>query len=217
MLALFLAANRGQEGKAAKLKVGSFPINSITQNSSVAASIVRKTGPVAGPRERQFDLASRINGLIYRLIISAPVNVEPNRVSPVLYVLDGNCYFRAASDPATWGSGLFEPTIIVGISYPPEEDAEVHRQRSIDMTVKADPVMFPNGSGRCDEFLRAIEDQVKPFVASRYPVDPVRQMLYGKSLGGLHRGAHPAPQPDPLQHLHRGKSLDLAGRQGGAR
>ena len=217
MLALFLAAHRGQEGKAAKLKVGSFPINSITQNSSVAASIVRKTGPVAGPRERQFDLASRINGLIYRLIISAPVNVEPNRVYPVLCVLDGNWYFRAASDPATWGSGLFEPTIIVGISYPTEEDAEVHRQRSIDMTVKADPVMFPNGSGRCDEFLRAIEDQVKPFVASRYPVDPVRQMLYGKSLSGLHRGAHPAPQPDPLQHLHRGKSLDLAGRQGGAR
>ena len=123
MLALFLAAHRGQESKAAELKVGSFPINLITQNSSVAASIVRETGPVAGPRERQFDLASHINGLIYRLIISAPVNVEPNHVSPVLYVLDGNWYFRAASDPATWGSDPFEPTIIVGIGYPPEEDA----------------------------------------------------------------------------------------------
>ncbi len=155
------------------------------QNSSAAAPIVRETGPVVVPRERQFDLTSRINGLVYRLMISAPVNAVPGRVYPVLYVLDGNWYFRAASDTATWGSGPFEPAIVVGIGYPTEDYAEVRRRRSIDMTVKADPVMYPNGSGRCDEFLRAIEDEVKPFVASRYPVDPARQMLYGKSLGGL--------------------------------
>ena len=136
-------------------------------------------------REKQFDLTSSINGQDYRLMISAPVKTEPGRVYPVLYVLDGNWYFRAASDTATWGSGPFEPAIIVGVGYPTDDYDEVRRRRTIDMSVKTDAKMWPKGSGQCDEFLRVMEEEIKPLVASRYPVDSARQMLYGKSLGGL--------------------------------
>ena len=143
-----------------------------------------ETGPVAASRERQFEFTSKINHGVYRVMVSAPP-LEPGKRYPVLYVLDGNWYFRAASDTATWGSGPFEPAIVVGIGYPTEEYAEVRRRRGIDMTVKADPKRPMPGAGGCDAFLRVIEEEIKPLVAARYPVDAARQMLYGKSLGGL--------------------------------
>lgn len=142
------------------------------------------TGPVAVSRERQFEFTSAINGQPYRLMISAP-KAEPGKRYPVLFVLDGNWYFRAASDTATWGSGTFDPAIVVGIGYPTEDRSEVTRRRAIDLTVVVEEKRFPNGSGGCDSFLRIIEEEIKPFVASRYAVDPARFMLYGKSIGGL--------------------------------
>lgn len=153
------------------------------ETASPAGQIV-DAGPVVASRERQFEFTSRINGGAYRVMVSAP-KLEPEKRYPVLYVLDGNWYFRAASDTATWGSGPFEPAIVVGIGYPTEEYAEVRRRRGIDMTVKEEKARYPQGSGGCDAFLRMIEEEIKPFIASRYPVDASRQMLYGKSLGGL--------------------------------
>ncbi|MDQ5979195.1 MAG: hypothetical protein QG602_2169 [Verrucomicrobiota bacterium] len=146
-------------------------------------------GSVAVARERQFDFTSRLNQMPYRLMISVP-KLEPGKTYPVLYVLDGNYYFRAVSDANSWGSGPFERAIVVGIGYPlqgvPADDhPEARRRRAIDYTVKAQPEVFPGGSGGCDTFLAIMEQEIKPFIAARYPVDPKRQMLYGKSAGGL--------------------------------
>ncbi len=161
------------------------PVLGAAADGSPAAKIaVTSQGQVAVSRERQFDFTSSINGHPYRLMISAP-KAEPGKRYPVLFVLDGNWYFRAASDTVTWGSGRFEPAIVVGICYQTEENSDVSRRRAIDMTVKEQPARFPNGSGGCDTFLRIIEEEIKPFVASQYAVDPARYMLYGKSLGGL--------------------------------
>ncbi|MBI5767017.1 MAG: alpha/beta hydrolase [Verrucomicrobia bacterium] len=151
---------------------------------SAAKATFTDTGPVAVSRERQFDFTSAINGQPYRLMISAP-KAEPGKRYPVLFVLDGNWYFRAASDTATWGSGPFDTAIVVGIGYPTEDYAEVRRRRGIDLSVKEQPERFPTGSGGCDTFLRIVEQEIKPFVASRFAVDSARYMLYGKSLGGL--------------------------------
>jgi hypothetical protein len=153
-------------------------------SAAPAAPQFKPTGPVLATRESQFDFVSQLNGLAYRVMISGP-KTEPGKTYPVLYVLDGNWYFRAASDTATWGSGPFEPAIVVGIGYPTEDYAEVRRRRALDLSVREEPKRFPDGSGGCDTFLRMIEQDIKPFVASRHPIDPKRQMLYGKSLGGL--------------------------------
>lgn len=152
-----------------------------------AATDFQDTGSVAVARERQFDFTSRINQLPYRLMISVP-KLEPGKTYSVLYVLDGNWYFRAVSDTNSWGSGPFEPAIIVGIGYPLQGNAaaeypEIRRRRGLDLTVKAEPDR--PGSGGCDTFLRIIDEEIKPFIAAHYPVDGTRQMLYGKSLGGL--------------------------------
>jgi predicted alpha/beta superfamily hydrolase len=143
-------------------------------------------GPVAVSRERQFEFTSAINGQPYRLMVSAP-KAEPGKRYPVLFVLDGNWYFRAASDTVTGGSGAFDPAIVVGIGYPTEERAELSKRRGLDFTVAVEKrtKAFRHGSGGCDAFLRIIEEEIKPFIASRHPVDPARYMLFGKSAGGL--------------------------------
>ncbi len=140
--------------------------------------------PVAVPRERQFDLTSRINGGTYRLMISAPP-AAAERACPVFYVLDGNWYFRAVSDMATWGSGQFEPAIVVGIGYPTLENREVHRRRTFDFSLVSSPpvpIGIPCGGG--EAFLRVLNEEIRPFVEARYRIDPLRQTLFGKSLAG---------------------------------
>ena len=140
--------------------------------------------PVVVPRERQFDFTSRINGGAYRLMVSAPA-IAREKACPVFYVLDGNWYFRAASDTATWGSGILEPAIVVGIGYPTEENKEVHRRRTLDLMLSSEQpryLEYPCGGG--EAFLRVLEEEIRPLVEARYRVDRNRQIIFGKSLAG---------------------------------
>lgn len=140
--------------------------------------------PVVVPREKQFDLISKINGAAYRIWVSAPPEAR-GRPCPVFYVLDGNWYFRAASDDATWGSGRLEPAIIVGIGYPTWDNGEVQKRRTLDFSLVSNPpvpIGIPCGGG--EAFLRVLNEEIRPFVEARYRIDPLRQTLFGKSLAG---------------------------------
>lgn len=177
-----LARRRALLSAATALVLGTTGI--AADGKPAADGTFTESGPVLATRERQFDFTSRLNHQPYRLMVSVP-KFEPGKRYPVLFVLDGNWYFRAASDTATWGSGRFDPAIVVGIGYPTEDPAEVVRRRGIDLTVAVEEKRFPNGSGGCDTLLRIIEEEIKPFLVSRYAVDPERYMLWGKSIGGL--------------------------------
>lgn len=146
----------------------------------------RDAGRVVASRESQFDFTSKINGLTYRVMISAPQDMQPGKSYPVIYVLDGNWYFRSMSDTVTWGSGKYPPAIVVGVGYATELNADVSRLRKFDLSLSPASRGMPEGKyGGGDDFIRVIEEEVKPFVAARLPVDPKRQILYGKSFGGL--------------------------------
>jgi predicted alpha/beta superfamily hydrolase len=148
--------------------------------------VFHDAGPVAVSCERQYDFTSQINGQTYRLMISAPLHTDRDQACPVFYVLDGNWYFRTVADAAARGSGTMLPAIVVGIGYPTEDIAEVRRRRTFDMTLSApSPGTAPGLYGGGDAFLRVVEAEVKPFVAARYKTDSTRQIIYGKSLGGL--------------------------------
>jgi len=166
---------------------GSAPVGRAQDQSGAAgAPAFQDAGPVALARERQFDFTSRINGQAYRLMISAPISANRTGAYPVFYVLDGNWYFRGLADTATWGSGEYEPAVVVGIGYPTEDNEEVRRRRTREMTLASPPPASPPGTvTQGDAFLQVIEREVKPFIASRYRVDPARQILYGKSSAGL--------------------------------
>ncbi len=143
--------------------------------------------PAAIPRARQYDLTSKINGRTYRVFVSTPFGAKPGERYPVLYVIDGNWYFAPASVNATEsaGAGEIDPAIIVGVGYPTEDNDLVGRRRAFELTPWS-PAGAPAGQyGGGDAMLRVLEEEIRPFVSARYPVDPARQILYGKSFGGL--------------------------------
>jgi predicted alpha/beta superfamily hydrolase len=144
--------------------------------------------PVTVPRARQYDLTSKINGRSYRVFVSTPFNADPAKKYPVFYVLDGNWYFGPTSINLTEssGGGTILPAIVVGIGYPSDDNDVARTRRGLDLTISADAAdTDPAARGGGDAFLRFINEEVKPFIAARYAIDPTRQILYGKSLGGL--------------------------------
>jgi predicted alpha/beta superfamily hydrolase len=145
--------------------------------------------PVVVPRATQYDLKSKITGVTYRVMVSTPFQADPGKAYPVFYVLDGNQYFASACEAMTRLSTLkdVEPAIVVGIGYPTEDPFEVNRLREFDLTPWVSKTAQAEGkrSGGGDAFLKAINEEIKPFVEAHYKIDPAKQILYGHSLGGL--------------------------------
>ena len=148
-------------------------------------------GTVAGeqvvvPRAQQYDITSKINGLKYRIMVSAPRNADPGKRYPVFYILDGNWYFLPAVGIVPDMSEDLLTPIFVGIGYPTEDGKEIDRRRTYDLTPpgkQKDPLGISAGGG--DEFIRVLLEEIKPLVETRYQVDQAQQIIYGKSYGGL--------------------------------
>jgi len=142
--------------------------------------------PVVVPRARQYDLTSQINGREYRVYVAMPFKADPAKKYPVIYLLDGNWYFGPAAYNVTESAGAhaIQPAIVVGIGYPSDDNDLAGSRRGFELT-PADPNNPDKRRGGGDAFLRVLEEEVKPLVAARYPVDSSHQILYGKSLGGL--------------------------------
>jgi len=145
--------------------------------------------PVVVPRSAQYDIKSKITGITYRVMVCTPFQADPGKAYPVFYVLDGNQYFASASEAMTRLSTLkdVEPAIVVGIGYPTDDPFEVNRLREGDLTPSVSKTAQAEGkrSGGGDAFLKALNEEIKPFVEAHYKVDPAKQILYGHSLGGL--------------------------------
>lgn len=141
------------------------------------------------PRAEYYDITSAITGRTYRVMVATPFKGDPTVEYPVVYILDGNAYFRPAADILTRMNvnKITAPAIVVGIGYPTEDAEETGRLRRLDLTHSAEtnapPGAVPSGGG--DGFLQAIEKEIKPFVEARYKIDKTQQILYGHSLGGL--------------------------------
>ncbi|MGK2863034.1 MAG: alpha/beta hydrolase-fold protein [Chitinophagaceae bacterium] len=117
--------------------------------------------------------------LVYTPYSGKQVKPFRNETYPVLYVLDGENYFRsvAAIVERMVSSGVCPPMIVVGIP---------NTNRGRDLTPKASPA---NGdgihdSGGGEKFISFIEKELMPYIESSYPVAPYK-LLMGHSLGGL--------------------------------
>jgi len=144
--------------------------------------------PVTIPRARQYDLTSRINGRDYRVFVAMPFKADPAKKYPVIYLLDGNWYFGPTAYNVTESAGAraIQQAIVVGIGYPSDDNDLAGSRRGFELTPSVEANSTDQRTrGGGDAFLRVLEEEVKPLVAARYPVDPTHQILYGKSLGGL--------------------------------
>ena len=146
-------------------------------------------------RAVSLTFTSEVNGLDYRLGVSTPMRDAPPGGYPVLFVLDGDANFGAASETAR-SQSIFSPgvdaALVVAIGYPVGELRDILRRRYLDLTTPAPPEpmtpsdpYFGSVTGGMDAFLDVIEQEILPMVAGRFPIDDGRRALFGHSLGGL--------------------------------
>ena len=136
---------------------------------------------------RQYDIVSRINGQIYRLMVGSPEKTDPAVTYPVFYVLDGNENFGTAIAMARRLHECCQvpPAVVVGIGYPTDDRGEISRRRAFDLTLSLSAMADDVEYGGADAFLRVLEEELKPFVAAHYRVNPDKQIIFGHSFAGL--------------------------------
>ena len=123
----------------------------------------------------------------YRIFLGIPDAPAPPSGFPMLVVLDANATFATVFDSMRMQSRRpartrVDPTVIVGIGYPTDDLLDVTR-RQRDFTDWARPSDRADQSTTC--LYKEIERSIVDDVASRVPLDPSRQALFGHSLGGL--------------------------------
>ncbi|WP_138754490.1 alpha/beta hydrolase [Paenibacillus sinopodophylli] len=158
-----------------------------------AENSVTTTSTYEIPRTETFILRAERTGLSYRILVSEPMRSPPAEGYPVLYALDGNAHFGSMTEALrmqSWHPHGLTPGLIVAIGYDSDEPF-VYGRRLYDFTVetpesdvRSDGMVWPP-TGGADFFLTFLEEELLPFIQSRYPVDVTRQSLFGHSLGGL--------------------------------
>lgn len=158
--------------------------------------MVSEQGGVVLPRTAQLAFRDAACG-DYRLFVAWPREAPPAAGWPVLYHLDGNADFGTFVDSAraqtarAFRTGVM-PGLVVGIGYPTEAPIDMPR-RCLDYTPDVPDALRgdrPNGqpwpeTGGAARFHACLAERIMPAIATRFPVDPSRQSLFGHSLGGL--------------------------------
>lgn len=142
--------------------------------------------PVTVPRTAQYDITSSINKEAYRVTVAVPPGYQPERAYPAIFVLESNVYFATAVEALERQANfkVASPAIVVAIGYPSDDPQVQLTRRWYDLTPTAwAKEKRRNGGG--DDFLKFIEQDVKPLVSGRYRIDRERMVLWGHSNGGL--------------------------------
>ncbi len=144
------------------------------------------------------DFNSAINQRAYRLMVSIPAKPAPAGGHPVVYLIDGNLHFGITVDTARiqacWPD-VNDP-VVVGIGYATDSVATALKVRMKDLTSPITPERLAQGwlgkmgskveeLGGMDEYLRVIDEEVKPRIEALTAIDRSQQTLMGHSLGGL--------------------------------
>ncbi|CAI1063056.1 alpha/beta hydrolase [Serratia quinivorans] len=121
----------------------------------------------------------------YRIRIAQPRIAPPAAGYPVVYLLDGNAVLMElnASLLARLAAQK-QPPVLVLLSY--DNDLRIDANgRSYDYTPAPLQTGEMRANGGADAFLKLIESQIKPAVATKVAIDAQRQTLWGHSYGGL--------------------------------
>lgn len=142
----------------------------------------------------QFIFPSVLAEYSYEICVSIPKQTPPIKGFPVHYVLDGSFYFQHARDVVKLQSRntiktQIEPAIVVGIGHAEET---MHARRFYDFTAPAESYSYPQRlhgrtlgpHGGALKFIEFIEQELKPYIESTYPINTRKQSLFGHSLSG---------------------------------
>ena len=162
--------------------------------------------PVTLPGTETHRLQSPSVPDMLRIQVGLPLGYEnSNAAYPAIYLVDGQWYF-----PQVFASAMgmayaeeIPPVVVVGIGYEPvltDRAAELRRVNQLrcrDLTPThdpsewwrvagaAEPIVNDSDTGHAQDFMKALEHDIKPLVSSRYRISPNEAVLAGFSLGAL--------------------------------
>ncbi|SDR74204.1 Predicted hydrolase of the alpha/beta superfamily [Friedmanniella luteola] len=163
--------------------------------------------PAAVPGSESMVVRSALAHDDYLITVALPLRYEdePDRLWPVVYVLDGNLHFGLVVDMVRFMNIRVEfcnelpDALVVGIGYPPSGTlSEMHHRvmhlRMRDFVLEREeggedfmqehfPIArrIPSGNGL--PFMQFIRQEVLPLVETRYRADPADRTLLGHSMG----------------------------------
>jgi len=169
---------------------------------------------VSIPSTRRIQFTSSIDHESYTLFIRTPLTPPPPEGYPVIYVLDGDLLFGMASDISmnvarspvvvAIGHGILEDMEVVAkyAMHPAGNTSPIgladiggamSALRFHDFTL---PVaahhrapdwtgLTPENVGGVDNFLKVLENEIKPKVAASIKINSANQALFGHSIAGL--------------------------------
>ncbi|MBK3496758.1 alpha/beta hydrolase [Viridibacillus sp. YIM B01967] len=132
----------------------------------------------------------------FQIFVSKPLEEPPPSGYPVIYLLDANSVFETMVEAVRLQSRRPEksgvvPAIIVGIGYCTNGPFSSERYYDFTLPVAVTELpKRPDGSpwpahGGAENFLKFIEEDLKPEIGKRFKIDHNSQTLFGHSLGGL--------------------------------
>ncbi|MDH5433836.1 MAG: alpha/beta hydrolase-fold protein [Gammaproteobacteria bacterium] len=131
-----------------------------------------------------FTINSAILGRKYDIYIKTPfdyANQENiNKSYPVLYLNDAPHTFKVAAGVTHFKS--MDKVIVVAISFAHGENGQFSRVR--DLTPEKDKSWTKYETGGAPQYLKFIEEELFPFVETRYRTNTKQRILSGHSLGG---------------------------------
>lgn len=152
--------------------------------------------PFTLPNTQYWDMRSTAANREYRIFAYKPSDAPPPEGYPVIYLLDGNALFATMVDAVRAQSRIqkktgVSPAVVIGIGYPSDALFDVSRYYDYTMPTPPDQLISgPEGKpwpelGGVDAFTAFIEQDLKPEVERKFPIDLDRQAVLGHSLGGL--------------------------------
>lgn len=120
----------------------------------------------------------------FMVFTDLPDDYDPNIKYPVVYMLDGNYYFKVMKEALELYTYIdIPPVILVCIGYTDENMIDEKRDR--DNTY---PVAIPDyemkKSGGADLFLQFFSDELQPYIDKKYSTDTNQRIIAGHSLSG---------------------------------
>jgi len=108
-------------------------------------------------------------------------DLSKNQKYPVAFILDGEVLLPTVNEVQNYYSGSFTPDmILVGIA---NDKNRVRDLITSKITTKYG-MSFPERNGEADNFRKFIQQELIPFIESKYPVTAYRTLI-GHSYGGL--------------------------------
>lgn len=129
-----------------------------------------------------------------KLYIQLPADYQENgnKKYPVAFILDGEVFLPTVNNVQSFYSGGFTPEmVLVGIA----NDKNRIRDLTTSTITSKYGMPFNEKNGEADNFRKFIQNELIPFIESKYPVTNYRTLI-GHSYGGLFTISTLISQPD---------------------